>query len=98
LEGGGAGAVYGVEGRAGWVADVVEGHAGSFATTEFGEDGSYGDILDGGGRDVGVLGKNCAEDLANSAELKVEGEREDRQLRASALGRHCGDRLCSLAL
>jgi len=87
-----------VEGRGGWVADVVEGHAGSFATTEVGEDGSYSDILDGGGRDARVLGKSCTEDLANSAELEVEGEREDRQLRASALGRHCGDRLCSLAL
>lgn len=34
LEGGGAGSVYGVEGCAGRVADVVEGHAGGFAATE----------------------------------------------------------------
>ena len=55
LEGGGAGSVYGVEGCAGAVADVVEGHAGCFAATEFGEDGPDCYILDVGGGNVGIL-------------------------------------------
>ena len=63
LEGGGARSVYGVEGCAGGVADVVEGHAGGFTATELGEDGPNCYILDVGRGNVGVLVQGGAKDL-----------------------------------
>ena len=76
MEGGGAGSIYGVEGCAGGVADVVEGHAGGFAATELREDGPNCYILDVGGRKVGVLVQGGAEDLGLERSEKRSGTME----------------------
>ena len=42
---------------------MIQGHAGSFGAAKFRKDGSNCDILNGGGRDIGILRECCTEDL-----------------------------------
>ena len=42
---------------------MVQGHTSDFGATKSSKDGPHCDILDGGGWEIGILGKCCTEDL-----------------------------------
>lgn len=91
MEGGGAGAVGGVEGGSVWEADVVHGHAGGLGAAELGEDDADGDVVDGGGGEVGVCVEGGAEHdgeeflgvgvleaaLVGAADRRAQGREDD---------------------